>query len=83
MKRFAMISASALLVSGVAFAQQTPNTATGSGSNNNLSTERTDPNTPKPYQPSNPGADTRKPPTSSTTGTGNSSGGRPEMSPKK
>ena len=51
--------------------------------NNQLSTERTDPNTPKPYQPQNPAPDTRSAPTSSSTGTGPDSGGRPEQTPKQ
>lgn len=46
--------------------------------NNQLSTERTDPNTPKPYQPSNPSPDTRTAPTGSTTGSGPDSGGHLE-----
>lgn len=50
--------------------------------NNQLSTERTDPNTPKPYQPQNPAPDTRTAPTGSTTGSGPDSGGRPEGAPK-
>jgi hypothetical protein len=53
------------------------------GRNNQLSTERTDPNTPKPYQPANPAPDQRKAPTSSTTGIGADSGGRNEGAPKQ
>jgi hypothetical protein len=52
------------------------------GPNNELSTPRTDPNAPKPYQPNNPGPDTRSPVTGSSTGTGADSGGRPEQQPK-
>jgi hypothetical protein len=52
-------------------------------SNNQLSTERTNPNAPKPYQPQNPAPDTRAAPTSSSTGTGPDSGGRPEQAPKQ
>lgn len=50
--------------------------------NNQLSTERTDPNTPKPYQPQNPAPDTRVAPTGSSTGSGPDSGGRTEGAPK-
>ncbi|QAU44390.1 hypothetical protein [Bradyrhizobium guangzhouense] len=50
--------------------------------NNQLATDRTDPNTPKPYQPQNPAPDTRAAPTSSSTGTGPDSGGRPEGAQK-
>jgi hypothetical protein len=52
-------------------------------SNNQLSSERTNPNTPKPYQPSNPAPDLRSSPTGSTTGQGPDSGGRPEGQPKQ
>jgi hypothetical protein len=52
-------------------------------SNNQISSERTDPNTPKPYQPQNPAPDTRSAPTSSSSGTGPDSGGRPEQLPKQ
>jgi hypothetical protein len=55
---------------------------TRAGSNNELATPRTDPNTPKPYQPANPAPDTRAAPTGSTTGQGPDSGGRPEQQPK-
>ena len=51
--------------------------------NNNLATSRTDPNTPKTYQPQNPEPDTRSSPTGSSTGIGPDSGGRPEQEPKK
>jgi hypothetical protein len=54
-----------------------------SGANNQLSTERSDPNTPKPYQPQNPAPDARTAPTSSSTGAGPDSGGRPEQQPKQ
>ena len=50
---------------------------------NQLATERTDPASPKPYQPENPAADTRSAPTGSSTGTGADSGGRPEALPKQ
>jgi hypothetical protein len=52
-------------------------------SNNQLAIPRTDPNAPKPYQPQNPAPDTRSAPTSSSTGTGPDSGGRPEQTPKQ
>jgi hypothetical protein len=58
-------------------------TASGGGANNQLATQRTDPNTPKPYQPANPAPDTRMAPTGSTTGQGANSGGRPEGQPKQ
>jgi hypothetical protein len=51
--------------------------------NNQLSTPRTDPNTPKPYQPNNPAPDTRVAPTTSTSGIGPDSGGHPEGTPKQ
>lgn len=57
--------------------------APASTRNNQLATERTDPDTPKPYQPQNPAPDTRTAPTSSSTGTGADSGGRPEGTPKR
>lgn len=82
MRRTTFVAASMILLSGAAYAQQTPNTPTGSGSNNDLATKRTDPNTAKPYQPNNPNPDTRKSPTGSTTGIGSSNGGRPEQTPK-
>ncbi len=50
--------------------------------NNQLATERTNPNAPKPYQPSNPAPDTRAAPTTSTTGQGADSGGHNEQAPK-
>jgi hypothetical protein len=77
------IIAGLLLTTVAALAQQTPNTPSNVGSNNNLGNERTDPNTPKPYQPQNPSPDTRTAPTSSTTGKGADSGGHPEAAPKK
>ncbi len=52
-------------------------------SNNALATSRTDPNTPKPYQPQNPEPDTRSAPTGSSSGVGSDSGGRPEQDPKR
>ena len=51
--------------------------------NNNLATSRTDPNTPKPYQPQNPEPDTRAAPTGSATGISSDSGGRTEQQPKQ
>src|SRR6202012_5704183 len=53
-----------------------------SGSNNQLATDRTDPASPKPYQPENPGPDTRSAVTGSSTGAGPNSGGHPEAAPK-
>ena len=77
------LAVSLLLISRPVLAQQTPNTPSAAGSNNDLATQRTDPNTPKPYQPRNPAPDTRRAPTGSSTGTGPDSGGRREMAPKK
>jgi hypothetical protein len=60
-------------------------TTTAQGStapNNQLATDRTNPDTPKPYQPDNPAPDDRTAPTGSTTGQGNDSGGRNEGAPK-
>ena len=54
-----------------------------SAPNNQLATDRTNPNAPKPYQPQNPAPDTRAAPTSSTTGAGPNSGGHPEAAPKQ
>jgi hypothetical protein len=51
--------------------------------NNELATDRTNPNTTKPYQPENPAPDQRTAPTGTTTGQGADSGGRPEGQPKK
>jgi hypothetical protein len=53
------------------------------GPNNQLATDRTNPATPKPYQPQNPAPDTRTAPTGSSTGAGADSGGHPEASPKE
>jgi hypothetical protein len=53
-----------------------------SAANNNLATERTSPDTPKPYQPANPAPDTRAAPTGTTTGQGPDNGGRPEQQSK-
>jgi hypothetical protein len=64
--------------SGTSIAQ--PRSATSP--NNQLATDRVDPNTPKPYQPQNPAPDMRAAPTSSSTGAGADSGGRPEGAPK-
>ena len=49
-----------------------------SGPNNDLASQRTDPATPKPYQPQNPAPDTRSAPTGSSMGVGPDSGGHPE-----
>jgi hypothetical protein len=54
-----------------------------SGANNQLATDRTNPNSPKPYQPQNPGPDTRSAPTGSSTGAGSDSGGHPEAAPNQ
>jgi hypothetical protein len=54
-----------------------------SGPNNQLATERNNPNTPKPYQPQNPSPDTRAAPTGSSAGSGADSGGHPEAAPKE
>jgi hypothetical protein len=53
------------------------------GPNNQLATDRTNPDSPKPYQPQNPGADTRSATTGSSTGSGPDSGGHPEAVPKQ
>ncbi len=51
----------------------------GAGSGASISpSAQTDPGAPKPYQPQNPAPDTRAAPTSSSTGSGADSGGRPE-----
>jgi len=57
-------------------------TSDGAAQNNQLATGRSNPNTPKPYQPENPAPDGRTAPTGSTTGQGADSGGRPEGQPK-
>jgi hypothetical protein len=49
--------------------------------NNQLATDRTNPDSPKPYQPRNPAPDTRSATTGSSTGTGSDSGGHPEAAP--
>lgn len=74
--------AMALLVTGYRTGPGVAVTAGNTGSNNQLATDRTDPTTPKPYQPANPAADPRTAPTGSTTGQGPDSGGRPEGQPK-
>ena len=74
--------AMALLVVGYHTGPGTALVADSTASNNRLATDRTDPNTPKPYQPANPAPDTRTAPTGSTTGQGPDSGGRPEGQPK-
>lgn len=76
--------AMALLVTGYRTGPGTSLAASGNaGPNNQLATERTDPNTPKPYQPANPAPDTRMAPTGTTTGQGADNGGRPEAQPKQ
>jgi hypothetical protein len=59
------------------------NVAEAPGRNNQLASDRIDPNTPKPFQPANPAPDPRTAPTGSTTGQGADSGGRPEGAPKQ
>lgn len=84
MRRIVIAFAALSFMAGTALAQQTPNTPSNAGSNNTIGNERTDPNTPKSYQPQNPAPDTRTAPTGSTTGKGPDSGGHPEAaSPKK
>jgi hypothetical protein len=51
--------------------------------NNQLATERTNPESSKPYNPRNPAPDIRTAPTGSSTGQGADSGGRPENAPKQ
>jgi hypothetical protein len=74
--------AMALLFVGYRTGPGTAVVADGAAKNNQLATDRADPNTPKPYQPANPAPDTRAAPTGSTTGQGADSGGRPEGQPK-
>ena len=54
-----------------------------SAANNQLAQPRTDPNTPKPYQPENPAPDPRSAVTGAPTGVGSDNGGRPEQEPKR
>jgi hypothetical protein len=54
-----------------------------SSPNNQLATDRNNPNTPKPYQPQNSAPDTRSAPTGSSAGSGADSGGHPEAAPKE
>ena len=75
--------AMALLVAGYSSRRSDSMTSTASGANNQLATERTNPDAPKPYQPQNPAPDTRTAPTGSSTGAGPDSGGRPEQVPKQ
>jgi hypothetical protein len=70
--------AMALLVTGYRTGPGAAVTSNGAAHNNQLATDRIDPNTPKPYQPANPAPDRRTAPTGSTTGQGPDSGGRPE-----
>jgi hypothetical protein len=84
MRRVIITAAALLVMAGAALAQQSPNTPSNVGSNNAIGNDRTDPNTPKSYQPQNPAPDTRVAPTGSTTGKGPDSGGHPEAAgPKK
>jgi hypothetical protein len=53
------------------------------GPNNQLATDRNNPNAPKPYQPQNPTPDERAAPTGSSSGAGPNSGGHPEATPKQ
>lgn len=53
------------------------------GSNTNTAQEPGKAEEPKQYQPANPAPDPRAAPTSSSTGIGSSSGGRPEQQPAK
>jgi hypothetical protein len=78
MRTVSTVVTALLLMSGNAVAQQSPNTPSNAGANNTIGSERTDPNTPKTYQPQNPAPDTRVPPTGSATGKGAESGGHPE-----
>lgn len=75
--------AMALLAFGYNSHTGTMTAGSKAGPNNELATQRTDPNTPKPYQPANPAPDPRTAPTGSTTGQGPDSGGRPEGQPKQ
>ncbi len=74
--------AMALLVFGYRSQSATSVSGAPQASNNQLATERTDPNTPKPYQPQKPSPDTRTAPTASSSGTGPDSGGHVEGAPK-
>lgn len=74
--------AMALLAFGYRSDSRPSASATSATHNNQLATERTDPNSPKPYQPANPMPDTRVAPTGSSSGTGADSGGRPEQQGK-
>ena len=83
MRHILVIAATLLLTAGAVSAQQTPNTPSNAGANNTIGNDRTDPNTPKSYQPSNPAPDRRDAPTSSATGKGAESGGHPEANSSK
>lgn len=76
------VVAMALLIFGYRGHSGTNVAAGAPGPNNQLATERTDPNAPKPYQPQNPAPDNRAATTGSATGAGANSGGRPESAPK-
>jgi NADH:ubiquinone oxidoreductase subunit K len=54
-----------------------------SGAKNEFAQPRTDPNTPKSFQPESPAPDRRSAVTGSPTGAGPNSGGRPEQEPKR
>ncbi|TKW79567.1 MAG: hypothetical protein DI543_04535 [Bradyrhizobium icense] len=74
----------ALLVVGYRAGPGTAVTASSTAApNNQLATERSNPNTPKPYQPENPAPDLRTAPTGTTTGQGSNNGGRPEGQPQQ
>lgn len=76
--------AMALLTTGYAARRDMkPTVQNATESNNALAAPRTDPNTPKPYQPQNPAPDTRSSTTGSSAGTGSDSGGRPEQEPRR
>jgi hypothetical protein len=71
-----------LLVFGYRSHSGTSVSETPQAANNQLATERTDPNKPKTYQPLNPSPDTRAAPTASSSGSGPDSGGHVEGAPK-
>jgi hypothetical protein len=75
--------AMALLAFGYHSHAGSPVVESKTGANNELATDRTNPATPKPYQPQNPAPDTRSAPTGSPTGAGPESGGHPEANPQQ
>jgi hypothetical protein len=77
------IVAMALLVFGYRAHSGSAMVESNTGANNQLATERTNPASPKPYQPENPAPDLRSAPTGSATGAGPESGGHPEAQPKE